>query len=124
MGGSTKVHLLTCDFYPLMDYSYRIWFGASVSARSVKIINDKSPERDVWWNELREEIKKNALSLECNFVLGYRETMNVHEDTMILNVTGTAVKVRNQSSFILRQLNIDAVNEIYHPIKPGKTKEI
>lgn len=87
-----------------------------MSARSVKIINDKIPERDIWWNELREEIKKNALSIDCNFVVGYRETMSAFEDTMILNVTGTAIKVRMISPAhitLMKQLNQDAIHEIY-----------
>jgi hypothetical protein len=40
---------LTCDDWPQSKENYEILFGASVSARSVKIINEKTTERDTWW---------------------------------------------------------------------------
>jgi len=33
----------------MLHENYQIWFGASVSARSVKLINEKTSERDTWW---------------------------------------------------------------------------
>ena len=64
-----------------------------MSARSVKLINLKTTERDNWWTELRKEIEKNANYLDCNHILGYRETIHIHEDLLIMSATGTAVKV-------------------------------
>ena len=70
-----------------------MWFGATVSARSVRLLSLKTTERDNWWAELREEITKNARSLNCTHILGYREVVSIYEDVMILNVFGTAVKI-------------------------------
>jgi hypothetical protein len=69
-------------------------FGASVSARSVKLINNSSSERDVWWEELRKEIEKNAQSVGCSLIIGYRETIEVFDNIMIMSVTGTATKIK------------------------------
>ena len=46
---STQVKFLTCEYFPMVNENYQIWFGASVSARSVKLINEKTSERDTWW---------------------------------------------------------------------------
>jgi hypothetical protein len=70
-----------------------MWFGATVSARSVRLISVKTTERDSWWGELRHEITKNALQLNCTHILGYREIVTIYEDVMVLNVMGTAVKI-------------------------------
>jgi hypothetical protein len=71
-----------------------MWFGATVSARSVRLISLKTTERDSWWAELREEITKNALSLNCSHIIGYREIVTIYEDVMVLNAFGTAVKIK------------------------------
>lgn len=70
-----------------------MWFGSTVSARSVRLISQKTTERDSWWAELRHEITKNALSLSCTHILGYREVVSIYQDVMVLNVFGTAVKI-------------------------------
>jgi hypothetical protein len=70
-----------------------MWFGSTVSARSVRLISLKTTERDTWWAELRHEITKNAISLNCTHILGYREIVNIYEDVMVLNIIGTAVKI-------------------------------
>ncbi len=71
-----------------------MWFGATVSARSVRLISLKTTERDSFWSELREELTKNALSMNCTHIIGYREVVSIYEDVMILNVFGTAVKIK------------------------------
>lgn len=70
-----------------------MWFGSTVSARSVRLISLKTTERDSWWGELRHEITKNALQLNCTHIIGYREIVTIYEDVMVLNVMGTAVKI-------------------------------
>jgi hypothetical protein len=70
-----------------------MWFGSTVSARSVRLISQKTTERDTWWSELRHEITKNAFSLNCTHIIGYREVVSIYEDVMVLNVFGTAVKI-------------------------------
>lgn len=68
--------------------------GGVVSVHSVKllhIINDvESEKRDTWWTEIRKEIKSHAKSLNCNTILGYRETSRIREDVCILSASGTA----------------------------------
>jgi len=68
-----------------------------VSARSVKVINEKTTERDIWWKRLRNEIEKNAKSLNCNLILGYREVINIYENFVIMSVTGTACKLEKKN---------------------------
>jgi hypothetical protein len=97
MDKSTQVKKLTCDKYPQDSEHVSIIFGASVSARSVKLLVSNTTERDVWWEELRKEIEKNALSLDCTHILGYRESVEIFEDIMILSASGTAVKIKNRS---------------------------
>lgn len=58
----------------------------------------KTNERDNWWAELREEIMKNAKSLNCTHILGYREIATIYEDVIIMNVFGTAVKISELTS--------------------------
>jgi len=96
----TQIKKLTCEFYPHDSESASIFFGASVSARSVKLIVANIKERDVWWEELRKEIEKNAFSLNCTHILGYKESVEIFDDIMILSVSGTAIKVKNRSSQI------------------------
>lgn len=73
-----------------------MWFGVTVSARSVRLLSIKTTERDSWWSELREEIMKNALSLNCTHILGYREIASIYEDVIIMHVFGTAVKIKEK----------------------------
>jgi hypothetical protein len=43
------IKFLTCEYFPKQWENYQIWFGATVSARSIKLINEKTTERDTWW---------------------------------------------------------------------------
>lgn len=81
-----------------MAENYQIWFGATVSARSVKIVRVKTTERDSWWQELRKEIEKNVQAVNCTHVLGYRELLTVCDSVMILSASGTAIKVKKTHS--------------------------
>eukprot|EP00756_Hemistasia_phaeocysticola_P049077 Hpha_TRINITY_DN23507_c0_g1::TRINITY_DN23507_c0_g1_i1::g.186364::m.186364 len=70
--------------------------GGVVSARSIKLVTHQKlraaeQERDAWWQEVREEIKLNAMSFGCNAVIAYEETAEFHEDICILSASGTAV---------------------------------
>lgn len=69
--------------------------GGVVSVHSVKlldhIINDEESEtRDIWWTEIRKEISCHAKALNCNTIIGYRETSKVISDVCILSAYGTA----------------------------------
>ena len=85
-----KIQFITSNTFP---FEVDMWFGSTVSARSVRLISQKTTERDTWWSELRHEITKNALSLNCTHIMGYREIVSIYEDVMVLNVFGTAVKI-------------------------------
>ncbi|XP_058814771.1 C2 domain-containing protein 5 isoform X4 [Topomyia yanbarensis] len=72
--------------------------GATVSARSVKLLarvpNPDDPEtRDMWWNELRMEIRSHARAIGCNMVLGYMESTTISEDVCVLSAVGTAAVI-------------------------------
>ena len=71
--------------------------GGMVAARSVKVVGQEGKQeravevRDSWWNELREEIKTHARSLDCCHVIGYTETTSITEEGVcVLSATGTA----------------------------------
>lgn len=60
-----------------------LYIGGAISARSVKLLerntNMEEPEsrNDIWWSEIRMEIRSHARSLNCNAVLGYTETTSI-----------------------------------------------
>ena len=55
-------------------------------------------QRDVWWNELREEIKGHARSLKCTHIIGYSESTVFHNDLCILSAIGTAANLRSEET--------------------------
>lgn len=76
--------------------------GGVVSVHSVKlldhIINDEESEtRDIWWTEIRKEINSHAKALNCNCIIGYRETSKVIDDICVLSAFGTAAIMRTDS---------------------------
>lgn len=92
-----SVDMLEYPFLTLTKYppGFIIHLGATVSARSVKLLDkstnpDDMETRDSWFNELRMEIRGHAKSLGCNVVLGYNETVRINDDVTVLSATGTA----------------------------------
>lgn len=74
--------------------------GGVVSVHSVKlldhIINDEESEtRDIWWTEIRKEIRSHAKALNCNTILGYSETSKVLGDVCLLSACGTAAVMKS-----------------------------
>lgn len=73
--------------------------GGVVSARSIKLIseelkgNSEENVRDVWLNELREDIRSHARLLNCNAVLNYKEDIRIQDDIYFLSAEATACKV-------------------------------
>lgn len=73
--------------YPFLTVSkfpsgFILHMGATVAARSVKLLervpNPDEPEsRDIWWKEIRMEIRSHAKSIGCNVVLGYTEVSTI-----------------------------------------------
>ena len=77
--------------------------GGVVSARSVKLLdqinNPDDPEtRDVWWTELRKEIRSHNRALACNAVLGYTESTYICDEICILSASGTAAVLKTGDS--------------------------
>lgn len=92
-----KVSLITTGtLLPHTDLN----IGGMVSSRSVKYLGRlhaavfDQETRDGWWSELRTEIRKHAVKLGCNAIMGYDETTYLRGDSMILSVTGTAVYLK------------------------------
>lgn len=75
--------------------------GGVVSARSIKLISEElaaGPSadenvRDVWLNELREDIRSHARRLNCNAVMNYTEGIRIKDDIYFLSAEATACKV-------------------------------
>lgn len=75
--------------------------GGVVSARSIKLISEELKDtssseenvRDIWLNELREDIRSHARLLNCNAVLNYKEDIRIQEDIYFLSAEATACKV-------------------------------
>ncbi|ORX81722.1 hypothetical protein BCR32DRAFT_268098 [Anaeromyces robustus] len=62
-----------------------------VASRCIKLIdNDHVEIREIWWTELREEIRLHARSLNCTHVIGYTETTAIKDELCILSASGTA----------------------------------
>ncbi|KAH1023117.1 hypothetical protein HUJ04_012388 [Dendroctonus ponderosae] len=97
--------LLEYPFLTMTKFPPRfiIQIGGSISARSVKllerILNVDEPEsRDIWWSEIRMEIRSHARSLNCNAVLGYTELTTICDDVCVLSACGTAAVIDFNSS--------------------------
>lgn len=96
-GHQDEVQILTMkEFGPRV----RIRVGGLVATRSVKFLGKLASKlsdqetRDGWWTELRDEIRGHAKTLCCTHVIGYTEASTIHDDVIILSVTGTAATVR------------------------------
>ena len=78
---SLSLQLQEFPFYTLSSFPAGFVTGLSgiVCARSVKLLDDiNEPEtRDLWWNEIRTEIRSHCRSMSCNAVLGYTEATSI-----------------------------------------------
>lgn len=104
--------------------------GGLVSAKSVKLVSKLksklsiSQERDVWWSELREEVKYNARALHCNAIIAYEEVaVYDHEDVVVLSISGTAV-VLDSSWLSMRCGPEHLYHRLHHRIVCGKSCSI
>ncbi|RKP15493.1 hypothetical protein BJ684DRAFT_18196 [Piptocephalis cylindrospora] len=69
-----------------------IRLGGVVSVKAVKLIEDDEVRtREIWWDEVREEVRSHTRALGCVHVLGYTENMTVNEELCVLTASGTAV---------------------------------
>ena len=79
--------------------------GGFVCAASIKLLdNDDREIRDSWWNEVRDEIKSHARTVNCSHVIGYTETTSISEEVAFLYCSGTAVNI---DASVLHQVRLD-----------------
>jgi len=94
VNNAREVILLTLRNLPV-DLGIRA--AGIVSSRSVKLLDTTKKKlrklRDLWWAEVRHEVKTHARALGCGYVLGYSESTTIRDDLCILTATGTAVNV-------------------------------
>ncbi|KAJ3249125.1 hypothetical protein HDU78_007087 [Chytriomyces hyalinus] len=70
--------------------------GGLVCATSVKLLDNSSDSkeiRDIWWQELRDEVKSHARALKCPLIVGYRESVAICEELVVLYCYGTAASL-------------------------------
>ena len=83
---------MTTDHFPNdQGRKLTIYFGSTVSARSVRL---SGTDRDKAYDDIRQEVINSTLALNCTHVLGYRETISVVLDVILFSAYGTAVKIR------------------------------
>jgi len=61
-------------------------------------ISDEPETRDVWWGELRTEIRSHMRAMGCHAVLGYSEQTSIRDELIILSAIGTAAIVKCSAS--------------------------
>uniref|UniRef100_A0A0R3RMK6 Inositol-pentakisphosphate 2-kinase n=1 Tax=Elaeophora elaphi TaxID=1147741 RepID=A0A0R3RMK6_9BILA len=86
-------HVLSLKVLPNI-YNYKC--GVVVCARSVQVLIDDSDAatiRKKWWNDLKIELIRQALSLRCNLIVGYTEQISIRKKMALLSCTGTAISV-------------------------------
>lgn len=54
-------------------------------------ISDEPETRDVWWAEIRTEIRSHMKAMSCHAVVGYSEQTTIRDELIILSAIGTAV---------------------------------
>jgi len=92
-----SIDMLEYPFFTVKSLppGFIVHLGGVVSARSVKLLdkihNPDEPEtRDVWWAELRTEIRSHMRAMGCHSVLGYSEQSSIRDELIILSAIGTA----------------------------------
>ena len=112
-GTRPDVTLFTVKSFPT---HIRIRIGGLVSARSVKYLGKldhtvagiEQKTQEVWWEELRDEIKNHARTLCCTHIIGYHEYCTIFGDVCILSAVGTGAVIRD-SAYPL--LPLKAINQ-------------
>jgi len=57
------------------------------------MLSDEPETRDMWWVELRTEIRSHMRAMGCHAVLGYSEQTSIRDELIILSAVGTAAVV-------------------------------
>ncbi|KAF2071191.1 hypothetical protein CYY_007493 [Polysphondylium violaceum] len=112
----SDVQILTLDSF---QSKVLVHIGGVVAVKSVKILKKSNTQetRDIYWTELRNEIKSHAKSLGCNYIIGYIETTTIQqsEDLCIFSATGTAAVLdlvdRSKKDLVLNHNNLEESSE-------------
>ena len=71
--------------------------GSIVAVRAVRLLENNSvATRDVWWKEVRSEVKSTVESMGYHAVVGYSETTSIANPVVVLSAIGT-VALLNKS---------------------------
>eukprot|EP01132_Coremiostelium_polycephalum_P003724 gene3724-4638_t len=129
-----KYNVPDVQLYTLSTFQSRVLvhIGGVVSTKSVKILKKSNTQetRDIYWTEIRNEIKNHAKSLGCNFIVGYSETTTIQqsEDLCIFSATGTAVvldltNITPQSNYPIFTRKMSRVEDSSEADGPGSLKK-
>ena len=99
--GPAGVSIITMDRTLRLGGTGILYTGGFVLARSVHLLTefrkggpDEATRRlNGWFVELAEELKLQAHSMQCGWVLSYRENIGNYGDLLLVSVEGTAVAV-------------------------------
>ncbi|CAG2224987.1 C2 domain-containing protein 5 [Mytilus edulis] len=96
-----SIDLMEYPFFTMTSFpvGFISHLGGVVSAKSVKLLdkihNPEEPEtRDVWWLEIRTEIRSHMRAMGCHAVLGYTEQTSICDEIIVLSASGTAARVQ------------------------------
>ncbi|XP_076116321.1 C2 domain-containing protein 5-like isoform X2 [Mytilus galloprovincialis] len=102
-----SIDLMEYPFFTMTSFpvGFISHLGGVVSAKSVKLLdkihNPEEPEtRDVWWLEIRTEIRSHMRAMGCHAVLGYTEQTSICDEIIVLSASGTAARVQVTSDTI------------------------
>jgi hypothetical protein len=101
----TDVQLLTMHTFPA---PIGLRLAGVVSARTVKLFRSKNRKAEVqqhfdkWWSELRQEIRRHARALRCQFVIGYTEHLTVCDGNSTLLSLFFEISSLSSCSFAIR----------------------
>lgn len=95
-----SIDLMEYPFFTMTNFpaGFISHLGGVVSAKSIKLLdkisNPEAPEtRNVWWLEIRTEIRSHMRAMGCHAVLGYTEQTSICDEIIVLSATGTAARV-------------------------------
>ena len=81
------------------------------------MLTDEPETRDMWWVELRTEIRSHMRAMGCHAVLGYSEQTSIRDELIILSAIGTAAVIDMAYSLggppMLRQRQLSGT--VQHP---------
>ena len=62
----------------------------SLQSNVLHFPSDEPKTRDLWWTEIRTEMRSHMRALDCNCVVGYSERTTIKDELIVLSAIGTA----------------------------------